>query len=146
MKLRAPIPVVTTASGETMKLATLGALVSAGLVVLLVGASPSGEVRGQHFADRRSGGQDASQSAELITLSTSATDELGKSVQQVTIIDPKTRVMAVYHVASGAEKSGGIELKSVRKFDWDLQMEEFNATSPLPREVRSQVAPNYHQR
>ena len=129
-----------------MKLATLGALISAGLVVLLLGASPSGEAHAQRFAEQRTAGHDASQSADLITLSTSATDELGKSVQQVTIIDPKTRVMAVYHVAAGAEKSGEIELKSVRKFDWDLQMEEFNATSPLPREVRSQIAPNYHQR
>jgi hypothetical protein len=146
MMLRAPIPVVSTASGEKMKLATLGALVSAGLVVLFVGASPSGEVHAQRFAEPRAAGHDASQSAELITLSATASDESGKSVQQVTIIDPKSRVMAVYHVAAGQEKSGEIELKSVRKFDWDLQMEEFNATNPLPREVRSQIAPNYHQR
>lgn len=69
--------------------------------------------------------------------------EQGQPVQQVTIIDPKTRVMAVYHVKLS---DGEIDLKAVRKFDWDLQMEEFNATSPLPREVRSQIAPNYRQR
>ncbi|MGH7136028.1 MAG: hypothetical protein ACREHD_09830 [Pirellulales bacterium] len=63
-------------------------------------------------------------------------------MQQVTIIDPKTRVMAVYHVKAA---TGEIELKSVRKFDLDLQMEEFNPTVPLPREVRSQVAPNHRQ-
>jgi hypothetical protein len=143
MKLRAPIPVVSTASGETMKLAMVGALVGAGLVVLLVGAIPSGEAQTRHFAEQRTAVQDVSQSADLITVSTSATDEQNKSVQQVTIIDPKTRVMAVYHLSA---MSGEIELKSVRKFDWDLQMEEFNATSPLPREVRSQIAPNTHQR
>lgn len=84
--------------------------------------------------------QDVKPAADLITLSATAADEQGEPVQQVTIIDPKTRVMGVYHVKA---KSGEIELKNVRKFDWDLQMEEFNAVSPLPREVRSQVAPNY---
>jgi hypothetical protein len=36
-------------------------------------------------------------------------------------------------------KSGEIVLKSVRNNHWDLQMIEFNATSPLPREIRSQL-------
>ena len=125
-----------------MKLAMVGALVVAGLVVLLVGVSPSGEAQAQRFAEQRTAAQDASQSAELITLST-AGGEQGQPTQQVTIIDPKTRVMGVYHVNTA---TGEIELKSVRKFDWDLQMEEFNATGPLPREVRSQIAPNNRQR
>lgn len=127
-----------------MKLAMVGALVGAGLVVFVFGASfASEEAHAQRFAEQRTAVQDASQSAGLITLSAAAADEQGQSVQQVTIIDPKTRVMAVYHVKTA---TGQIELKSVRKFDWDLQMEEFNPTVPLPREVRSQVAPNYHQK
>ncbi|HEX7376740.1 MAG TPA: hypothetical protein VF278_06485 [Pirellulales bacterium] len=124
-----------------MKLAMVGALVVAGLVVLVFGDRfTSGEAQAQHFAQQRVAVQDVKPTADLITLSAAAADEQNEQVQQVTIIDPKTRVMAVYHVKA---KSGEIELKNVRKFDWDLQMEEFNAVSPLPREVRSQVAPNY---
>ena len=127
-----------------MKLAMVGGLVGAGLVVFVVaGDFPSGEAQAQRLGEprfaERAGVQDASQTADLITLSTAAADEQGKSVQLVTVIDPKSRVMAVYHVRT---EKGEIELKNVRKIDWDLQMEEFNATSPLPREVRSQVAPN----
>ena len=35
--------------------------------------------------------------------------------------------------------SGFIELKSVRRFDWDLRMEQFNAAEPLPQQVRDMV-------
>ena len=125
-----------------MKFAMVGALLGAGLVVFAVkGPSPTGEAWAQRAGDPRVGASDGSRSADLITLSTAA-GEQGQPVQQVTIVDPKTRVMAVYHVKL---TDGEIELKAVRKFDWDLQMEEFNATSPLPREVRSQIAPNYRQ-
>ncbi len=124
-----------------MKLAMVGALVGAGLVVLVLGAVTSGEAQAQRFAEQRSAPQEITQSAELITLSTTGGDQ-GQPAQQITIIDPKTRVMGVYHVST---VTGEIELKSVRKFDWDLHMEEFNATGPLPREVRSQVAPNSRQ-
>ena len=55
---------------------------------------------------------------------------------EVTVVDPRTRVMSVYHVDA---KSGEIVLKSVRNIHWDLQMIEFNAVSPLPREIRSQL-------
>lgn len=124
-----------------MKLTMVGALVVAGLVVLVSSDRfAPGEAQAQHFAQQRVAVHDVKPAADLITLSAAAADEQGEQVQQVTIIDPKTRVMAVYHVKA---KSGEIELKNVRKFDWDLQMEEFNAVSPLPREVRSQVAPDF---
>ena len=54
--------------------------------------------------------------------------------QTVTIIDPRQRVLGVYQVDP---KSGEISLKSVRNFSWDLQMIEFNSTSPLPQDIRS---------
>jgi hypothetical protein len=66
----------------------------------------------------------------LIALATSA----GEHRQQVTVIDPETRVLSVYHIDLS---TGGVELKSVRNIHWDLQMVEFNGTSPLPREIRS---------
>jgi hypothetical protein len=53
----------------------------------------------------------------------------------VTVIDPKARVMSVYTIDP---KSGEITLRSVRNITWDLQLIEFNATSPTPRELKSQ--------
>ena len=53
---------------------------------------------------------------------------------QLTIIDPQTRALVVYHVD---KPSGEVSLRSVRNFHWDLQMDEFNGKNPLPREIRS---------
>lgn len=68
----------------------------------------------------------------LIALAT----EVGDQLQQVTVIDPATRVMGVYHIQLS---TGEVTLKSVRRIHWDLQMNEFNATHPLPGEVRSMI-------
>jgi hypothetical protein len=54
----------------------------------------------------------------------------------VTVIDPATRAMSVYHVSLA---TGEVTLKSVRRIHWDLQMNEFNATHPLPGEIRSMI-------
>ncbi len=69
---------------------------------------------------------------ELITLTT----PLGDAKQQLTVIDPRSRVLSIYHVELA---SGAVTLKSVRNIHWDLQMSEFNATSPLPREIRGMM-------
>jgi len=53
---------------------------------------------------------------------------------QITLIDAKTRVMSVYHIDRA---TGAIELKSVRKLEWDLRMEEFNGVRPLPKDIRA---------
>lgn len=66
----------------------------------------------------------------LIALATQA----GEQRQQVTVIDPEKHVLSVYHIDLA---SGEVVLKSVRNIHWDLQMMEFNGTSPLPREIRS---------
>jgi hypothetical protein len=66
----------------------------------------------------------------LIALPTSVDDQR----QQVTVIDPATRVLGVYHIDLS---TGEVALKSVRNIHWDLQMMEFNGTKPLPAEVRS---------
>jgi hypothetical protein len=71
-----------------------------------------------------------SQSGELIAHVTAAD---GQS-QMVTVIDPRQRVMAVYHVD---RTTGQITPKSVRNFTWDLQMIEFNSGNPLPQDIRS---------
>ncbi len=56
------------------------------------------------------------------------------SRSSVTVIDPRQRVMAVYHVDRA---TGEITPKSVRNFTWDLQMIEFNSGNPLPQDIRS---------
>ena len=64
--------------------------------------------------------------------------DAGEGQRQLTLIDPRNRVMAVYHVDDG---SGEISLRSVRTFHWDLLMDDFNGVSPSPREIRSLVEP-----
>lgn len=67
---------------------------------------------------------------ELIALN-SAVEE-GR--QQIVVIDPKSRVMSVYHIEHA---TGVISLKSVRNIHADLLMDEFNTQSPLPKEIRA---------
>jgi hypothetical protein len=70
-------------------------------------------------------------SDQLIALSF----DLGDGRQQVTMVDPRQRVLAVYHIDKA---SGGIAMKGVRNVQWDLLMEDFNsAGAPTPREVRA---------
>ena len=103
-----------------MKAAVIGVLLGAGLVIAMTaGAS------GVHATPLAPG-----TGSDLITLSTA----LGDHRQQLTVIDPKLRVMGVYQIDG---TTGEIALKSVRNISWDLQMTEFNAASPLPREIRS---------
>jgi hypothetical protein len=71
---------------------------------------------------------------QLIALPT----QVDNNRQQITVIDPIKRVICVYHLDL---PSGGITLKSVRNIAGDLQIDDFNGTSPLPREVRSQLEP-----
>ena len=74
----------------------------------------------------------ASAADQLIALPFEAAD--GK--QQVTIVDPRTRVIAVYQVD---KVSGSLALRSVRNVHWDLLMEEYNTShgSPTPRDIRA---------
>jgi hypothetical protein len=54
--------------------------------------------------------------------------------QQITIVDPRQRVMAVYHID---RVNGAVALKSVRNLTWDLQIEDFNSGTPAPRDIRA---------
>ena len=64
--------------------------------------------------------------------------QVGENKQQLTVIDPAMRVVAVYHIDMA---KGEITLKSVRNFHWDLQMLEFNTAAPLPQEIRLMLDP-----
>lgn len=65
-----------------------------------------------------------------------ASTQLPTGTQQVVITDSAARTIAVYHVMP---ENGTIVLKSVRKIDADLGLEEFNGTDPLPSKVRGVV-------
>lgn len=53
---------------------------------------------------------------------------------QLTVVDTRQRVIAVYQVD---RVSGALQLRSVRNVQWDLTIEEYNCTSPAPREIRA---------
>ena len=118
----------STAFRCSMKAAAVGALLSAILVVAAIGVYPWGA---SAHAEPVSAWQPGL-NGDLITSVAPAAENR----QLVTIIDPKTRVMAVYLI-EGA--TGEVSFKSVRAFQWDLQLAEFNGTTPLPREIRTLV-------
>ena len=72
--------------------------------------------------------------SELVTYVTAVAGQ----PQTVIVIDPRTRVMAVYHVAT---PGGEIALKSVRNITWDLQMTDFNSGTPTPQDIRNGLPP-----
>ncbi len=96
-----------------------------GLVLVVWGASDYQEAQAQ----RPVGVAERGQPGELLALSM---DVEGR--QQVTVVDPRRQVMAVYHID---RNTGAINLRSVRNVQWDLVMEDFNSGSPTPREIRS---------
>ena len=75
-------------------------------------------------------------STELIALSFDA----GEGRQQITVVDPRQRVMAVYQVDRA---SGALALKSVRHLQYDLLIEDFNTLpgTPTPREIKLLAQP-----
>jgi hypothetical protein len=109
-----------------MRIAVLGAGVLASLVLASLVATLAPSVG---FA-QRAASMPVTSTGGLIALATAAGDQR----QLVTVIDPATRVLGVYQIELA---TGEVTLKSVRNIHWDLQMIEFNGTSPLPGEVRS---------
>ena len=108
----------------------LGTLVGVALVTTaIVAAGQRGEVFGQRPAPMAAP-LPAATGTELIVVPTS----LGERGQMLTVIDPRQRVLSVYHIDAG---TGKIALKSVRKIEWDLQIDYLNNDKPLPQEIRS---------
>jgi hypothetical protein len=103
-----------------------GAMCCAGLVIAATAgrgsSEPANDGRGE-FAPYPSAG-------ELMAF----VDAAEGHPHTVTVIDPRQRVIGVYHVDRA---TGEIALKSVRNFTWDLQMVDFNSGEPLPQDVRS---------
>ena len=109
-----------------MRPSLFGALIGAGLVIAVTAGQGSSQPTDVGQGEP---GSSPPKGCELITHVTAVPGQ----PQTITVIDPRQRVMAVYHVDS----AGGIALKSVRNITWDLQMIEFNSGAPLPQDIRS---------
>ncbi len=114
-----------------MRIAVLGALVGAGLVIAAMGPARYG---GEALAQRADPYASATRTAELVALSAT----VGDKYQQITVIDPKLRVMSVYRVDLA---SGSVELRCVRNIHWDLQMDYYNGNGLSPQEIRLMLEP-----
>jgi hypothetical protein len=108
------------------------ALALAVLAALIVGLADAQGPRslGDLGAPPRASRRRPARSPHLLALSHDGPD--GR--QQITVVDPRQRVMAVYHVDRA---SGALSLKSVRNLTWDLQIEDFNSGTPAPRDIRA---------
>ena len=111
-----------------MKRAMLGTLLGVGLVTAAIAVA---EQRGEVSVQRATpAAPTATAGSELIVVPTS----LGEKGQMLTVVDPRQRVLSVYHIDLA---TGKITLKSVRNIQWDLQMTYLNNENPLPQEIRS---------
>ena len=115
-----------------MRAVILGIVLVAGLVI---GASAGAPDRHEGGAQRVPAFQLQSTlaNADMIAVSSN----VGDKYQQLTVIDPKLRVMSVYHIEFA---TGRVALRSVRNFQFDLQMKQFNGKEPLPEEIEEALA------
>ena len=109
-----------------MRHSRVGALVIAGLVI----AVTAGRGASEPTYGSSQNGLAGAQNDGLIMHVTAADSQ----PQVVTVIDPRQRVLAVYHVD---RLTGKIVPKSIRNITWDLQMIEFNSGDPLPQDIRN---------
>jgi len=54
----------------------------------------------------------------------------------LTVVEPQTHVVAVYHIN---RDNGEVKLKSVRNFDLDLQLANYNSSGLSPEEIRTML-------
>lgn len=116
-----------------MRTAVLGFLFVVGCVIVAVGA---GSDRSEPASQRIPWSQLQSTLANADMLVVPAS--VGERYQQVTLIDPKQRVISVYHIDFA---SGIITLRSVRNFHYDHQLMQYNGKDPLPEDLKSLVVP-----
>ena len=96
---------------------TVGALVIA--LVMMFASAGVAVPRNDGATERVAGGGNRmAATADMIVLSS----DLGDGSQQLVLVDPRLKSMAVYHLSRG---TGQILLKSVRNLGSDLQMDDF---------------------
>jgi hypothetical protein len=116
-----------------MKRAVLGILVSVGLVMAAVAvAQQRGELLGQRPTLAAAAPAPAVAAGSELIVVPAPLGDTGR--QMLTVVDPRQRVMAVYHIDLA---TGKIALKSVRNIQWDLQIEDLNNDGLTPKEIRS---------
>ena len=127
-----------------MRSAILGTLLGAALTAAAVGFSePRGAARAEPpraelgravpcRTDREAAAVAplAAAASGLIAVTTPGDDK----ASLLTVIDAERHVMSVYGID---RETGRISLLSVRRFQWDLEMTEFNGDRPLPQEIRA---------
>jgi hypothetical protein len=102
-----------------------------GVLLGVAGAIGLAEAQAPRPSQDRAPSQDRTASSpDLLALSHEGAD--GR--QQITIVDTRQRVLAVYSVD---RTSGTLQLRSVRNVQWDLQIEDFNSAAPAPRDIRA---------
>lgn len=106
---------------------TLLSAVAAGVILMFAALFCTGQ-RAQLFA-QRSANHGASSDGRLLMMACPG----GKDRQQITVIDPRSRVMGVYQIDHA---SGKITLTSVRNITWDLKMDVYDSPGISPREIR----------
>jgi hypothetical protein len=115
-----------------MKRTILGTLVG---MALVMAAAAMAEQRGETLPQRGAPAMSAPVAVtgtELIVVPTTLADK----VQMLTVVDPRQRVLGVYHIDAA---TGKITLKSVRNIRWDLQIDHLNTDEPLPQAIRSML-------
>ena len=110
-----------------MKALVLGTLAMAGLAVAAAGTL---DRRDEALAQRPAPRGGGAAGSELIVVP----GRVDEKAQWLTLVDPKLRVMSVYQIDL---TTGKIALRSVRNFNWDLQMMDWNNENPLPQEIRA---------
>ena len=66
----------------------------------------------------------------------------GSSTQLLYLIDTKQKAFAVYRVDPAGSKGGGsVKLEAARKYEFDLQLNEFNNQQPEVSAVEAMVKP-----
>jgi hypothetical protein len=111
-----------------MRRVILGTLIGIGVVIAVAAAEPRGDV----FPPRAASVGSPVAGSDLIVVPAI----LGDRVQVLSVVDPRQRVLCVYHIELA---TGKITLKSVRKLEWDLQIRDLNNDKPLPDEIRPLV-------
>jgi hypothetical protein len=86
------------------------------------------------------GNPDAAFAAPLLPAGVGSTglithvQELDGKMLRVVVIDPAQRVMGIYDISGD---TGEIQPKSIRNFNADLQMLEFNSGAPSPADIQN---------
>ncbi len=65
-----------------------------------------------------------------------STSQIETGLQMLLVVDPKTKVLAVYHIETS---NGKVSLQSTRALGYDLQIEDFNATDPKPSSIKKML-------